>query len=476
MSGTDRLQYFRLRKGITQDEAAEELIRLAAAAGLEVRVDASMISKWEHGKKRPRRHYRRLLCHLYQATEEELGFKKRIRIPPSILAQDQANPAERNLFSLTTPEAIATLQQLTASDISSRRDALMAMSAITGTLLLGPISQWIGTIPPETAGFQSAHSDMDEVANLEEMVRLFFKWSVQTGAQMRKAVIRQVQAVGERLEETPPGPVKTRMFEVAAQIAHRAGWMSYDSHLYGVAQRYYLLALRFSREADNRLISAKVISDMSHLATAAGNHHEALELLTNSLTILPVRQQGFVKADLLGLLASTQAQLGHSSDACRSIEASLEASANAVHESLPPVYDYLNSAVIHGWATTTYVNLARQGGPHDSRSAYVAQAERHAIAGFEGRDAHLISSRALDTIRLMNVRLLQGEPREAVQLGNSVMELARGVRSSRIVGRLADFQRNAQGRYPDLPELKEFQDHLRSNMMRSRETGFSSVA
>jgi transcriptional regulator with XRE-family HTH domain len=75
MGGTDRLQDFRLRKGITQEEVAEELIRLAAADGVEVKVDGSVISKWERGKKRPRRHYRRLLCRFYQAPEEDLGLR-----------------------------------------------------------------------------------------------------------------------------------------------------------------------------------------------------------------------------------------------------------------------------------------------------------------------------------------------------------------------------------------------------------------
>src|SRR2546427_12459149 len=67
----------RARLGLTQQEVAEALAVLAWEHDHEqLGVDADMVSKWERGAKRPRRLYRRLLCMLYNSTEEDLGLRQ----------------------------------------------------------------------------------------------------------------------------------------------------------------------------------------------------------------------------------------------------------------------------------------------------------------------------------------------------------------------------------------------------------------
>ena len=71
-----RLQDYRHRLDLTQEQVAEELARLAwQHFGVRVGVDAQMVSKWERGEKRPSRFYRQLLCLLYSTTEEQLGLR-----------------------------------------------------------------------------------------------------------------------------------------------------------------------------------------------------------------------------------------------------------------------------------------------------------------------------------------------------------------------------------------------------------------
>jgi DNA-binding transcriptional regulator YiaG len=71
-----RLQQHRARLDLTQEAVAEELARLAwVHHGVRVGINADMVGKWERGEKRPSKIYRRLLCLLYEATEEELGFR-----------------------------------------------------------------------------------------------------------------------------------------------------------------------------------------------------------------------------------------------------------------------------------------------------------------------------------------------------------------------------------------------------------------
>lgn len=81
----------RSRLGLTQREVAEALLALAWEHDHDrLGVDAGMVSKWERGQKRPCKLYRRLLCQLYNATEEQLGLR------PSHAQGDQENGDDLN--------------------------------------------------------------------------------------------------------------------------------------------------------------------------------------------------------------------------------------------------------------------------------------------------------------------------------------------------------------------------------------------
>lgn len=60
----------------------------------------------------------------------------------------------------------------------------------------------------------------------------------------RKAVVGQLNAMAETLHEPHSPAVSRRLFHITAQLARLAGWMAFTQGLSGVAQRYYLLALR----------------------------------------------------------------------------------------------------------------------------------------------------------------------------------------------------------------------------------------
>ncbi len=70
------LQAQRARLGLTQAEVAESLAALAWQHDRQrLGVDATMVSKWERGLKRPHKLYRQLLCEMYGTTEDRLGLR-----------------------------------------------------------------------------------------------------------------------------------------------------------------------------------------------------------------------------------------------------------------------------------------------------------------------------------------------------------------------------------------------------------------
>ncbi|MFJ9997871.1 XRE family transcriptional regulator [Streptomyces werraensis] len=69
----------RVARGWSQDKAVRALILLAESWGWQVASEPSLkvqLSRWEHGGSRPNETYRVLLCSLYRATPNELGFDR----------------------------------------------------------------------------------------------------------------------------------------------------------------------------------------------------------------------------------------------------------------------------------------------------------------------------------------------------------------------------------------------------------------
>ena len=91
-------------------------------------VDATMISKWERGVKRPRKLYRRLFCALYGATEEDLGLRPApVALEFPLQLVNPANPVRGGMVSgslealvgASTSEATALVSAATAAGESS---------------------------------------------------------------------------------------------------------------------------------------------------------------------------------------------------------------------------------------------------------------------------------------------------------------------------------------------------------------------
>src|SRR5690348_17855539 len=70
-----QLRLQRRLRGWSQEDVAAGLCRVANSLGeSELGVDATMVSRWERGTRRPRPRYVRLLCQLFEVPAEQLGI------------------------------------------------------------------------------------------------------------------------------------------------------------------------------------------------------------------------------------------------------------------------------------------------------------------------------------------------------------------------------------------------------------------
>jgi hypothetical protein len=246
--------------------------------------------------------------------------------------------------------------------------------------------------------------------------------------------------------------------------------MAYDQGLYGVAQRYYLLALHACREGSCPDLGAKVIGDMTQLSTALGQREQAQALARTALYSLPREASSLVRSELLGLESRACAQLGgsESASADRSAQACVAVYEEAPqHEPAPDWVHYMDQAGVDCLAANTYIDLALSASAKSQRRYYAAKAEVHSLRARQARGQAYVRSRICDEIRLAEVRLAQGEAAESAAVGMHALRLAAESRSALILNRLTGFNRELSTRYPGEPGTQSFQDQLRDYLRRA---------
>ncbi|MFD0597328.1 hypothetical protein ACFQZ4_37785 [Catellatospora coxensis] len=72
--------------------------------------------------------------------------------------------------------------------------------------------------------------------------------------------------------------VGRQLLAVSARLTDIAGYSAYDAHEQGLAQRYYIQALRMARSADNDALGAHIFGDMTRQSYYIGELDEAVSL------------------------------------------------------------------------------------------------------------------------------------------------------------------------------------------------------
>ena len=452
-----RLRFAQRRKtaGLTQEGLADVL-------GL----DRSTVVRWERAETEPQPWLWPKLAVALKVTPEALAelLADIIELPDDRggLVLVSTVPLD---FSVSRSHTVKVMEGFSAHDVASRREVLAHLSIWNGVALLGSIRGWSAALPllPASDGQVGA----DEVAELEQAVRLFRRWDASgSGGLRRKAVVGQFHAVAENLQERHSPEVTKRLFVITAELAQLAGWMSYDQGLFGVAQRYYLLGLHACREAAAPALGAKIIGDMVQLSTALGRYEDSLDLAHTALYSLPRAGSALVRSELLGLEARAYAQLGsgEAANAARASETCVEVWHEASAQPAPDWIHYMNKAEVDCLAANAYIELALQDGTGSLQRHYAQQAERYTIGACASRGPAYTRSRIFDEIRLAKVRVAQAEPAEAAEVAMRSLALAEHTRSSLVIDWLVRFHGVLISRYPDLVEVASFDNQLREHV------------
>jgi hypothetical protein len=294
-----------------------------------------------------------------------------------------------------------------------------------------------------------------EIDHLEDTARLFRTWDHELGGGLgRKAAAGQLAEVAVLVARPHPAPLRRRLLAVAAQLALTVASMSADSGHMPTAYGYLGLSLDAAREARDSALGARAANAIARRALDDGDPKSALEILRHargSLRGLP--------GEMTGLLCTTEAwtcaSLGDYDQMATCLDKA--ASFTGVPGSL------FGTAEFSGMAGACFEVLATRCSP-PRKDAYVARAQEYILEALRLRDRYYARSRVLDLAGLANVRLLQGEPEEAMHTASEALDAATALRSERAARRVHRLAITALEQYPGVPAVAGFAELVRSRL------------
>jgi hypothetical protein len=425
-------------------------VNLAGAElGLDLRYDKTSVARWLRGQQ-PRATTPALIAEALgrklgrPVTVEEIGMVDERDGTSSLALGMAAEP----------PEAIAVAAGLWRADAAGREQLRAASFAVTA--MVGPSRDWLimaedPLVARSMAAAKNGHAPLrvglSDVAAVRAATDAFRGLDHRYGGgHVRVLAVRYLDGVvAELLRGTYPERVGRQLFGAAAALTELAGYLACDTGRLGLAQRYYIQALRLSQAAGDRAHGGHILSAMSHLANSLGAPRETVQLARSADegargTASPHVRAEFFCAEARGHAAmrdrrAAEQALGRASD-------ELERAGGDA-----PVWSsYFDQHYIADAAAACHRDLDQPRQAAEQASA--------ALAGF-GPDK--TRRRVLNLFTLASARVQGGEVEAGCAAATEAVKLSGRARSARAVEALHDFDRRLDP-YAAVAATREFRN------------------
>lgn len=440
----ESLRAARSARGWTKQKLIHALRRAAAERGVTLVADPSLsraIAGWENGHHYPTQ-YVELLTAAYGQPAHTLGLSE---APPTAQVPDPDYPA-------TTTDAVAAVTGLWRADLNPHHGTGETSLDITAwrSASLG----WLVAPDREPLPAPRAHTHvgMGDVQTVKTTVEMFVELDNRFGGgHARRALIQYLDGdVSALLAARYTDVVGRALFATVAEGTLLAAWMSYDSAHHGLAQRYFVQALRLAQAADDRRLAASVLSAMSHQATYLGKYREAGELARAA--ILGVRDHATptLLAQFRAMEARALARAGDQTG-CSTALAEASKSFEAHNPGDDPEWiNYFDEA-----------ELAAEFGHCFRDLGQARQATSYAEQSLSGTN---VRSDFFATMVLADSFLGQDEPEQACAIAIRALNLGAQLKSARCVSYLGEF-RTRLDTHADHPAVRDFHEQARTSRL-----------
>ncbi|MET8942988.1 hypothetical protein ABZX30_05185 [Streptomyces sp. NPDC004542] len=458
-----------VRSGWSKGELARQVNRRARQLGANhISTDTSRVRRWLDGEN-PREPIPRILSELFSerfgcvVSVEDLGLRT-VCPSPSVSGVD---------LPWTGPQAVALLSEFSRSDLMLARRGFLGTSLAlsAGPSLIEPMQRWLVPSPstpvpqrsePAAEPRRPGRLSKPELDLLQTTTVMFRQWDAQCGGGLRrKAVVGQLHEVTDLLQEPQPEATGRKLFQVAAELAELAGWMSYDVGLQPTAQKYFVLALHAAKEAGDKPLGSYILSSMSRQMIHLGRPDDALELIHlaqyGSRDCASPRTQAMLYA-MEARAYATMGQPGKCKRAVRMAEDTFT-EADEWDDPDPDWIRFFSEAELLAENSHSYRDLAYVAGRSPAYASLAEPLMQRAVELF-AKDHEHQRSYALNLIGMATVHLLRREPERSAVLASQAMQVAKKVRSERVNTRIRKTVDTAVRDFGDLTEIVELGDQL----------------
>ncbi|MFC3576467.1 regulator [Streptomyces yaanensis] len=453
--------------GFSNAGLARRVDQLGLEHGLDLRYDKTSVTRWLRGQQ-PRGTTPALIAEVFT---RRLGR----RLTAQDLGLDACAPVYAGLeFAATPEEAVDIVSGLWRKDSGSHAE--LRKIAFTPAGLVVPSRDWLigraddkvtrGEAAPRVpaqgrpvvprqrgqsergAGQKVSGGDIAALRSVGELFRALDH--AYGGGHARQALVRYLEHEAEpMLRGTYGEQTGRRLFAAAADLTRLAGWTSYDIGAHGLAQRYFVQALRLAQAAGDRMYGAYVLVTMSRQAVYLGHGREAVQLARVAQQGVGTSAPPVVQALLHAVEARGHGVLGE----VRACTASLVRAERALEsartgDEAPYWARFFDEA-----------QLADEFGHcHRDLQQYRA-AVQHAERSLQLRAPGYARSRLFCRVVLATARLGLGELDQACLLAAEAAGQASEMRSVRAVEYVRDFERRLEP-YRDAAPVRGYRDKV----------------
>ncbi|MFF7715564.1 transcriptional regulator [Streptomyces sp. NPDC007988] len=439
----ERLQALIQEAGCSNAGLARRVNMVGAERGLDLRYDKTSVARWLRGQQ-PRGRAPGIIA---EALGRKLG--RTVTIDEIGMANGKNLASGVGLqFAPTVLGAIEQVCELWRSDVG-RRDFLTG-STVAASALVEPSRDWLITgADAQVARQAGARVGLPDVEAVRAMTKALTGLDHRFGAgHVRPVVVHYLNSVvSGLLSGSYREPVGRQLFAAVARLTELAGYMAVDTGQPGLAQRYYIQALRLAQAAGDRAYGGYVLAaSMSHLAAELGNPREIAQLARAAQEgargqVTPRAEAMFHAAEARG-----HALLGDART-CQEAAARAIAALDRANPEAGDDPDWI-AHFDHAYLADELAHCHRDLGQAD-------QAARRATESLDGHPESRARRRGIGLVVLATARLQQREVEEACRTGTRAMELLGTLRSSRGTEYLDDLHQRLEP-YAAEPSVREF--------------------
>jgi hypothetical protein len=437
----ERLQALIQEAACSNAGLARRVNMVGAEHGLDLRYDKTSVARWLRGQQ-PRGRAPGIIA---EALGRKLG--RTVTIDEIGMANGKNLASGVGLqFSPTVMGAIEQVCELWRSDVGRRE--FLSGSTVAASALVEPSRDWLITGADaqvaRAAGARVGHADVAAVrAMTQALVDLDHRFG---SGHVRPVLVHYLNSVvsgllGGSYRES----VGRELFGAVARLTELAGYMAVDTGQPGLAQRYYIQALRLAQAAGDRGYGGYVLAaSMSHLAAQLGSPREIAQLARAAQEgarghVTPRAEAMFLAAEARGHALMGDARAFHTV-AGRALTA-MERAGSA------------DDPVWIGHFDEAYLADELAHGHRDLGEA--AEAGRCAAEALNAHPESRARRRAIGLVLLATSQVQLREVEQACHTGTKAVELLGTLRSNRGAEYLDDLQQRLEP-YRDEPAVREF--------------------